>query len=129
MIDVRLEGQEALNDILDDADGVAHLRPPMERATLRLQADMAKYPRQRSGAKNRRTGELGRRWTRRISTVGGGIDGWVGNNASYGPYVQSAQRQAWMHRGVWQTDEDVLNRHRAEIVADFERAIQGALRG
>lgn len=128
MIDIQLTGVDALMDKLGVAEGVEILRRPMERSVLLLHADMATYQR-RLSLHYRRTGTLGRRWTTSVRAESGGLTGTVGNNTPYGPYVQSAQRQAWMHRGVWQTDEDVLNRHRSEIVADFERAIQGALRG
>ena len=129
MIDIQLTGVDALMDKLGVSEGGESRRRPMERSVLRLQADMAKYPRQRSGSRYRRTGTLGRRWTKSVRAEYGGLTGVVGNNTSYGPYVQSAERQAWMHQGVWQTDESVAHRRRNEIVADFNRAIQEALRG
>lgn len=129
MIDIQLTGVDALMDKLGVAEGVEILRRSMERSMLLLMADMAKYPRQRSGSKYRRTGTLGRRWTKSVRSEYGGLTGIVGNNTPYGPYVQSAERQAWMHQGVWQTDEAVAHRRQSEIVGDFDRSIQEALRG
>ena len=129
MIDIQLRGIEEAMAKLGVAESIEMLRPPMERSMLLLMADMAKYPRQRSGSRYRRTGTLGRRWTKSVRADYGGLTGAVGNNTPYGPYVQSAERQAWMHQGVWQTDEAVAHRRQSEIVGDFERAIQRALRG
>ena len=129
MIDIQLRGIEEAMAKLGVAESLEMLRPPMERSMLLLMADMAKYPRQRSGSRYRRTGNLGRRWTKSVRADYGGLTGTVGNNTSYGPYVQSADRQAWMHQGIWQTDASVAHRRQNEIVADFERAIQRALRG
>lgn len=127
MIDIQLRGIEEAMTQLGVAESIDMLRPPMERSMLLLMADMAKYPRQRSGSRYRRTGNLGRRWTKSVRADYGGLTGTVGNNTPYGPYVQSAERQAWMHQGIWQTDQSVAHRRQSEIVADFERAIQRAL--
>ncbi len=127
MIDIQLRGIEEAMTQLGVAESIDMLRPPMERSMLLLVADMAKYPAQRSGSRYRRTGTLGRRWTKSVRADYGGLTGTVGNNTSYGPYVQSAERQAWMHQGIWQTDQSVAHRRQSEIVADFERAIQRAL--
>jgi hypothetical protein len=36
-----------------------------------------------------------------------GVEGTIGNNVTYGPYVQSRDMQAWMHQGRWDTIEDI----------------------
>lgn len=74
-----------------------------------------------------RTGTLGRRWTGRITRSAGGLTGKVGNNTKYAPWVQSERFQAGLHRKRWQTDQQVVNRNRSAIVADFEREIRRAL--
>lgn len=103
------------------------LRAPMQRAVARLQSAMAHYPPQRAGSTYRRTGTLGRRWTTRITDSASGLEGKVGNNTAYGPFVQSEIFQASIHRGRWQTDQQMMDDQQASIVADFERAIQAVL--
>lgn len=127
MIEMELTGVNELFAKLDAVAGNRALRPPMERALLALQADMARYPRQRTGTKYRRTGTLGRRWTKAVRADSSGLEGKVGNNTAYGPYVQDAKRQAHVHQGLWQTDAEVMRRRQAEIVADFDQVIQRAL--
>ncbi|HZQ08612.1 MAG TPA: hypothetical protein VFD70_18665 [Anaerolineae bacterium] len=72
---------------------------------------------------------LGRRWA--ISSRGP-LTVVVGNNASYGPWVQSATKlgdgrgpQARVHTATgWKTDQQVLNEEGKNIVANMEREFQ-----
>lgn len=117
---------------------LAAMRPPMQRAVYRLQATMQDYPPAPSGSRyirgygfpNRPTSEkLGQRWTTRIETSSNGLTGKVGNNASYGPWVQSIRFQTrWHRRTGWTTDERAIKENERAIVGDFERAIQAALK-
>lgn len=120
------------------------LLPPTQRAVMRLQRYMAIYPAQRNpktryvrgrgwadedGKVRRFTSEhLGKRWTTKIESVGGGTQGKVGNNASYAPYVQSKKFQAKVHKDWWQTDRDAIRDLRSTIVRDFNDSIKEALR-
>ena len=104
------------------------LEPPLVRSLERFRADLAHYPPARTDSTYRRTGRLGRSWAIRYSVTARGIEGETGTNVEYGPYVQDAERQAWMHRGRWDnTDEDVARRHRAAVLADFREVVQGEL--
>lgn len=114
----KLNSMERVNDVLS---------APMQRAVLRLQRDMADYPPQRPGSSYVRTGTLGRRWTTKVERQSDGLTGRVGNNTVYGPFVQSSRFQAAVHRGRWQTDEQILERNQQRIVDDFQQAIQRAL--
>lgn len=143
MIELRLDPGD-VDRLLTTMAGTQHLRDGMEESLAILHGDIARYPRQRSGSRyvrgrgmansrgqvRRLTSQrLGTRWTTRVSTSGGEIKGEVGNNVTYGPYVQDAQRQARVHRGVWQTDEDVINQNQREIVGVFDRVINQYGRG
>jgi hypothetical protein len=77
----------------------------------------------------KRTGNLGRKWTSHISTSTNGLEGTVGNNVPYAPFVQSASGQSAYHQGVWSTDLQVFDRHHAAIERDFLTAIERALAG
>lgn len=114
------------------------LRPPMQRAVSRLQYVVQDYPPAPSGSRyirgygfagGPRTSEnLGKRWTTVIETHADGLVGKVGNNASYGPLVQSERFQTAVHRRTgWMTDERALRENEDAIVGDFEREIERAL--
>lgn len=126
-IEIDLDGIADLEHKLARVDILDLLREPMYRAVLRLQSAMAKYPPPPPRSKYRRTGTLGRRWTHRVSEENGALIGFVGNNTMYGPYVQSDQFQAWMHKGRWQTDKEVAERERPAIISDFQQVINRAL--
>lgn len=127
MASIVIEGIDRLMAKLGSAAANDVLRPPMQRAVYRLQAGMAVYPQQRAGSRYIRTGTLGRRWTTKVEQSDNGLTGKIGNNTSYGPFVQSQMFQAAVHKGRWQTDEMVLKREQDAIVSDFERAIQREL--
>jgi len=110
----------------------------MTRGLARLQAGMAIYPPTRPGQRYVRgrgptnaqgrviantSQNLGKRWTSEISESGSGITGRIGNNTTYGPFVQSAEDQAWMHQGRWQTDEEVARQNEDAIRGDFLNTI------
>lgn len=127
MANIDIEGIDKLFSKLDRVQAISTLRPPMQRSVYRLQRDMAQYPPARPGSSYIRTGTLGRRWTTQVTETADGLTGKAGNKTSYGPFVQSQMFQAAVHRGRWQTDEQVLERNREAIQADFERTIQREL--
>jgi len=107
------------------------LRPAMERSLELVRGEMADYPPPPPGSTYIRGGprseKLGQRWTTArpvISNISGGLEGKIGNNASYAPWVQNRQFQARVHQGRWQTDEDVLERNERRIRQEFEDALR-----
>lgn len=120
------------------------LRRPMTRSVAHLHDKIGKYPPssianspgngyswyERGFGTRSRTGRgwptsetLGRRWTHEVSPDG--KTGRVGNNASYGPYVQSAERQAAFHaRRGWETDEQVAAKEADTVVGFFDDEIR-----
>ena len=100
-------------------------RKPMTQSLALLVDDVSTYPPAPSNSSYRRTGNLGRFWTSaqyEVSASTGGITGVIGNavrdrrGRAYGPCVQDAEEQAYMHRGRWQTDEMVAERNTNAIV-------------
>lgn len=69
------------------------------------------YPPPRPGQTYVRGGpgsqNLGQKWTTQVDVGADGVVGEIGNNVTYGPYVQARETQAWMHRGRWSTIEDI----------------------
>ncbi len=103
------------------------LEPPLRRGALRIESTMKVYPQQKKGTRYRRTGTLGRRWTTKAERSATRLEVEVGNNTVYGPFVQSAARQAWMHKGAWQTDDDAVERNRDAIITDVQRTVIAAM--
>ncbi len=128
MARIEIKGVDKLQAKLRSVNDLRRvLEPPMQRSVLRLQRDMADYPPPPPRSTYRRTGTLGRRWTTRVQNPPGGLQGKVGNNTRYAPWVQSRRFQAGIHRGRWQTDEQVTERNRQAIIQDFNRTIQREL--
>jgi hypothetical protein len=75
-----------------------------------------------------RTGKLGQSWTTSIQQQGTNLVGKVGTNLKYAPYVQSAERQAWMHQGRWRTDAQAVQKFTARILQRFRQAVEKALK-
>lgn len=122
------------------------LKRPMTKATAHLHDKIAKYPAatsantppgnngyswyERGFGTRTVTGQafptsetLGRRWTTEVGADG--TRGVVGNNASYGPYVQSAEKQAAFHaRNGWLTDATVAEQEAPVVVGFFEDEIK-----
>ncbi len=99
---------------------IAIVAPAFETISVRAERKLKSYPPDRG---YRRTGTLGRRWQRRTIKTARMIRVTLFNMTPYGRWVQSQESQAWMHRGIWQTDVDVLE----EIKPDAVREVSGAL--
>jgi hypothetical protein len=70
---------------------------------------------------------LGRRWT--IADQDDGLTQIVGNNASYGPWVQGEQQAAYHKEGGWKTTEQVSDEERPYVVGQIHDAIMSQLLG
>ena len=104
------------------------LEPAVTRGRLRNQRDMAHYPPQRSGSSYVRTGKLGQAWTGKTYNTGDALFGVTGNKMHYAPDVQSRARQRDIFRGRWQTEVDVMEKNRKDIVDDIQRTALEALK-
>lgn len=79
----------------------------------------------------KRTGTLRRSWSDTVRKVGVGYEGRVtsnGNAAPYNRYVQDADRQAGVHRGRWDTAQEVARRSRDDINRMFQNRLAAELR-
>ena len=129
---ITITGVDELIAKLGKAQGNAVLKDPMQRAVYRIEDGMKVYPPQPAGSTYRRgqdprSEDLGGKWTTKVTATANGLTGKIGNNVSYAPWVQSHQFQA-RHMGYWQTDMEVIDKNRAAIVADFQQAIEKALK-
>jgi hypothetical protein len=88
------------------------------QALMLLATYAADYPPQPPNSSYRRTGTLGRLWTAATPTVtvrGHVLDARIENATPYGPQVQDPDAQRPVHRGRWQTTEDVVAQHMDEV--------------
>lgn len=128
-LDIEIRGLDELVRDLGVLGVLRVLRAPMIRSMAAVVNRMADYPPQRPSL-YRRTGTLGRRWTQTQPAMNENTTELVvkvGNNTSYGPWVQSKQFQAEIHQGYWQTDMEVLEDLRPQIEAALNAAVQTAL--
>lgn len=151
MIRVEQQGLERAIKRLAAAKPERYVRGVMQAAVEILKDDIAEYPpateanspgrnrwyergygprwRRKDGSVGgRRTSQtLGRKWTTRVEDRG--MTGKVGNNVTYGPYVQHFKAQARFHkvRG-WKTDKEVAERQGRKILQLFKDALAKAVR-
>lgn len=132
-IQVTVEGVETAVAKLRrlDANLLQIIEPPINRGAFYLESGLKEYPppppdsRYRRGV-DPRSERLGTRWTTEPRRGADMIGRVVGNTASYAPYVQSAVRQAWMHRGRWKTDEEILRESQPALLDDIAGALRRA---
>lgn len=144
MAQVTVKGLDELIKKFDELGRPDALKKPMTKAVAQIHRVIAEYPPstqantpgngyswyERGFGTRTRTGRawptsetLGRRWTHEVDADG--KRGVVGNNASYAPYVQSAEKQAAFHAGRgWLTDEKVAESEQDKIRGFFEDALQ-----
>jgi hypothetical protein len=130
MADIHIDGIEELEKLFGRLGTFDILRDPIVRAAMRLQRDMADYPPALARSTYVRTGTLGRRWTTapvNVTQTTTSIEGKVGNNTIYAPFVQAHGQQRKAFRGRWQTDEMVVQWNEQAIINDIERTIQGII--
>ena len=104
--------EEASGGMMDE------MRDTVHRALLLLGTYAADYPPQPSGSSYRRTRTLGRVWTSarpQVTVSGHVLDARISNATPYARRVQKEGEQRPVHRGRWQTVEDVVSEHVSEI--------------
>ena len=99
---------------LDPKDMERYINVALDGAADLIRADIKQYPPPPQDSTYVRTGTLGRSWSKKVSKM----QAIIGNNTRYAPYVQDEDRQAWMHRGRWQTAQSVA-RDKANDVRRF----------
>lgn len=104
MLQIEVQGLDRLVRSLNAFEVFRVLRPGMIRGMARVVSAMADYPAPPQGSTyRRRGGTLGRRWTQTQPSVSEGtteLTVKVGNNTTYGPWVQNDQFQARVRRGA-----------------------------
>ena len=102
----------------------------MNDATALLVRELKIYPSPPAGSTYKRTRSLSNSWHKEIEGRGLQIRGIVGSNQNIAPYnrvVQDEEMQAAIHRGRWQTAQDVLQRNEQNIRGMFGARVRAAL--
>ena len=123
---VEVEGQRQLSARLRRWPSVLrkHWRRAGSKSTKTLKRIAGRYPPAPPQSTYTRTGTLGRRWDERV----GDFEAVVENPTPYGPDVMGDEDQAWMHRGRWRTESQVLKAGESEIAGFYEEALENAAR-
>ena len=106
---------------LDPRTMEKYLVAALDGAADIIRADIKEYPPKPEGSTYIRTMTLHDSWTKKIDR--GGLQATIGTNVGYAPYVQDADRQAWMHRGRWQTAQSVARDKAQDVKRLVERAL------
>lgn len=76
----------------------------------------------------KRTSTLKKQW--RVTTKDNGLTAVVNNATPYGPYVQGAMSQYWMHRASgWQTTSQIVDSEKRAVVEMVTQEIRKAING
>ena len=111
------------------ADVLPIIEPAFTGGAIRVEGRMKKYPPPRPGQTYRRgidprSERLGQRWTHQVTRTSTEVRAQTGNNASYAPWVQNQEFQAWMHRRRWTTDVEALEAEAPSVERDAARLIE-----
>jgi hypothetical protein len=133
---IQIRGLDRIQGKLKDLEAMRPVKAALKAAGLHIKGKVNVYPPASEANRPRKGGwyergygprwygggkktsqTLGRKWT--IGERDGGMTVIVGNNVSYGPFVQDRDVQAWFHkkRG-WKTIQDVAEQE-ADFVAEF----------
>lgn len=125
-IDVKIPA--SLYKKLDAKEYTQALRRGINQATKIVQDEAEVYPKKRPGQRYIRTFNLRRSWNnRRVTVRASTVEGRVYSNtntAPYNAYVQHPRYQAWMHRGRWQTTDDIARKKQKEVARLVEDEVR-----
>lgn len=118
---VTLTGLDEVLKRLDEKKIRRAAEDGMAKGMLYVHSTVPPYPAPPAMSSYRRTGTLGRSITTETRAKGGDIEGVIGTNIDYAPYVISETEQARVHKGRWWTLHDVVRKAAAQVV-EFIRA-------
>jgi hypothetical protein len=149
---ITIKGLDKLQGKIDDITSLRAIQAGIKAGALHVKGKIAQYPpasdanvagpypkrwyqrgygprwaRKSGGVGGRKTSEtLGRKWT--ISQSYSEVSWAVGNNVSYGPFVQGAKEQAAFHktRG-WKDTDQVAEEERERVVGFVKEHIDKIL--
>jgi hypothetical protein len=147
---IEIEGLDKLLTKLDGLENLQKIKPVLKSGAVHIKGKIAKYPaktianspsnptgrwyergfgtKTATGRKYPTSETLGRKWT--VASRDRGLTQVVRNNVSYGPYVQSAEKQAGFHkRRGWKTDQQVAEEESDTVIDNVKNAVDKILEG
>jgi hypothetical protein len=97
-VKVKIKGDEELQRKLAGAPRIVRqeLKNVASKSLLGMQSEITDYPPQPEGTPYKRTGLYGKKWLVKVENVGATIEGTLGTNLSYAPYVRGPRQPKWM---------------------------------
>ena len=123
MTEITIDISEVLKK-LDPDKMQSAVKTALSGAADLIRADVKQYPPPPARSTYRRTGTLGRSWTKRIKHGARWPEAHIGTHVAYAPYVQDKQRQAWMHKGRWPAAQDVARQRSPDVVRLILQAVE-----
>lgn len=149
---IQIRGLKELQHKIDKLEDLTPVKAGLRAAALHVKGKIAVYPPESSAnhpkthgswyergfgtkyarmdgfVKGYRTSEtLGRKWT--LRSFDGGLRMVVGNNVSYGPYVQGPDQAAFHKRRGWKTTDKVAEEESGRVTAFLKSHVDKALEG
>ena len=149
MPEIKIEGMDRLVATLGRLEGARYMRGVLEAGGSMLKNYIAEYPpaseANRPGQRRWYERGYGSRWTRRDGSVGGsatsqtlgrrwtvssrGLTVTVGNNVTYGPFVQGDKQAAFHERRGWRTEQQAIEKIGPDIIGmahdEIDRVLEG----
>lgn len=128
---VSIEGLQKFVKKVGIATGNANLKPALSKSMDKILSLLKKYPPPLPNQRYVRTGNLGRSWQSRVTSVGSNqfsstMRGEVRNSMRYASFVQGSN-QANIHKGRWITADQAVDQVDDEIGADIISVIDKVL--
>ena len=124
---IKISGLGPLQAKLNKLKDFSFVKHAVQTQADRVMGLMKVYPPQPPQSTYRRTDQLKHGWN--VKSENSGLRAIIGNAVEYGPYVQDEEMQAWMHQGRWQTDSQIAEQERDEVIRAIKQAIDAALAG
>ena len=154
---IKIQGMDELQKKLKSLENFQKvLNPPMEKAVNVLVDTISEYKQKKKGAFTQyattgqkraywakvrkglaehregigyvRTLTMGRKWTRNVHNIPGGVRGEIGNNAPGAKWVHGSETQQKFHQVAgWETDKTAWRKNENKIRGIFNTAIQREL--
>jgi hypothetical protein len=121
-VKVNIEGDEELLSRLADAPRIVRqeLKNVASKSLLDMQSEITDYPPQPEGTLYKRTGLYGRKWLVKVESAGATVEGTLGTNLKYAPYVRGPWQPKWMRH--WKHLLEIVE----EALPNVERLLEQA---
>lgn len=118
-----LNGMQRLRSVFSSLWGSDPIYEALQAGQQRILQDLKTYPAGR-GIRYNRSYALAASWTGMIERSSTDAKLRFQNAQWYSKFVQGQRTQAWMHRGRWKTDEQILKENESNFQRELENAFK-----